>query len=95
MLVVDPLLRDARGRCPSIDAAEDLAAEVARVDHRADVGDREEVEHAVDAGLDVDFDFGKPRDVRLRRAVARVVVLRHAHQPLAGERRRRGLRVAR
>ena len=40
-------------------AAEGLALQAARVDHRADVGDRREVEDVVHAGLDVDFDFGE------------------------------------
>ena len=72
-------------------AAEDLAAEAARVHHGADVGHREVVDDAVDAGLDVHFDFGEAGDERVGLAVARQVVARHAHQAQAGERRRRGL----
>ena len=48
------------------DPAVDLAAEIPRMDDRADVGDDEEVEHPVGAGFDVDFDFGKARHVGLR-----------------------------
>ena len=53
------------------------------MDDGADVGDGEEIEHPVCAGFDVDFDFGEARDVRLRCAVAPVVVARDAHQALA------------
>ena len=49
----------------------DLSAEAARVDHRADVGHREVVDDAVDAGLDVDFDFGEAGDERSRSAPSR------------------------
>src|SRR6187200_2507143 len=59
LLVVDPLLSDrvsdAEHRAP-----ENLPAEGAWVDHRADVGDGEVVEDVVLAGLDVDLDFGEP-----------------------------------
>ena len=58
----------------------------------ADVGDAQVVQDAIDARLDVRLDFRERRDERQRRAVARVLVLRHAHQPLTGERRGRSLR---
>ncbi len=74
-------------------AAQDLAAQVARVNDCSHVGDCEEVEDFVHAGFDVDLDLGKPGDVGLRHTVAAVVVARHAHQPLTGERRGRLLGV--
>ena len=57
------------------------------MNHRADIGDREKIEHLVLAGLDVHLHLGEPGDVRLRDAVAPVIVVRHSHQPLAGQRR--------
>ena len=44
------------------------------------------------AGFDVDLDFREADDERVGVAVVRIVVLRDAHQPEAGERRRRRLR---
>ena len=73
VLVVDPLLAD-RVADAEHRAAEHLAAEAARVNHGADVGDRQVVEDVILAGLDVDFDFGEAGDEGLRLAVARVVV---------------------
>ena len=49
---------------PSIEPPENLPAEAARVDDRADVGDREVVDDVVLAGLDIDFDFGEAGDER-------------------------------
>ena len=46
----------------------------------------------VDAGLDVDFDFGEAGDERIGLAIARIVVACDAHQPEAGQRRARRLR---
>ena len=80
VLVVDPLLAD-RVADAQHRAAENLPAEAARVNHRADVGDGEVIEDVVLAGLDVDFDFGEPGDEGARLAVARVVVL--ARRPSA------------
>src|ERR1700735_1144610 len=57
------------------------------MNHRADVGVREEIHVVVFAGLDVDLDFGKARDIGERLAVARIVVLRGSHQALARDRR--------
>ena len=59
LLVVDPLLTD-RVTDAEHRATEDLPAEGARVNDRADVGDGEVVEDLVLAGLDVDLDFGEP-----------------------------------
>ena len=72
-------------------AAEDLAAEAARVDHRADVGDRGVLDEPHGAGLDVDFHFGEADHVGVGLAVVRIGVLGHAHQADAGQRRRRRL----
>ena len=60
--VVHPLLAD-RMTHPQNRAAEHLAAERARMNHRADVGVCEEIHDVVFAGLDVDFDFGEARDI--------------------------------
>src|SRR4030095_5499638 len=61
LLVVDPLLSDgmsdAEHRAP-----ENLPAEGAWVNHSADVGDGEVVEDVVLARLDIDLDFGEPRN---------------------------------
>jgi hypothetical protein len=46
--------------------AENLAAERARVNDRADVGDGEVVGDAVLAGLEIDFDFGEAGDEGVR-----------------------------
>ncbi len=63
VLVVDPLLAD-RVADAEHRSAEHLAAERARMNHGADVGDGEVVDDVVFAGLDVDFDFGKAGDER-------------------------------
>ena len=65
VLVVDPVLAD-RVADAEHRSAEHLAAERARMDDGADVGDREVVEDVVLAGLDVDFDFGEAGDERMR-----------------------------
>ncbi len=63
-----------------------------RIDDRADVGHAEVIDERRLAGLQVDLDLRKAGDERVGRAVARVGVLRHAHQPDACQRRSRGLR---
>ena len=77
--VVDQLLIQ-RVRDAEAAAAVDLRDQAARVDDRADVADAEEVDELHDAGLDVDFHFGEAGDERIGVAVARIDVLRDAHQ---------------
>ena len=67
--------------------AEKLAVEAARIDDRADIADGEKIDQRRLARFDVDFDFGKARDKRVRVAVVRVVVFGDAHQAQSGERR--------
>ena len=74
-------------------AAENLSAEAARIDHRADIGDRDVIDDAVDAGLDVDFDFGEAGDEAVGLAVAWIGVARRGDEAQAGERLRRPLLV--
>ena len=69
-----------------------LRDEAARIHHRADVADRQEVDERDHAGLDVHFDLGEAGDEAVGVAVARIGVLGHAHQAEAGEPRRRRLR---
>ena len=81
--VVDQLLAARCAPMPWMRAAENLSAETARVEHRADVRDRDVVDDAVDAGLDVDFDFGEAGDEAVGLTVARIAVARGGHEALA------------
>ena len=60
--IEDPLLTDrvadAQDRSP-----EHLSAQRLGMNHRADVGDREEIRDVVLAGFGINFDFGKACDV--------------------------------
>ena len=56
--VEDPLLADCMTDAKDR-TAQDLTAERVRVDHRANIGVRQEIHNVVLAGLDIYFDFGK------------------------------------
>ena len=88
--VEHPLLADRMAH-PEDRAAEHLAAERARMNHRANVGVCEEIHDVIFAGLDVDLDFGKARDIGKRLAVAGIVIFGGRHQTLARHRRDRRL----
>ena len=84
ILVVDPLVADG---VPDSEnrSAENLTAKRSRVNDRSDVGNAVVIEEVVDAGLDIDFDFGERGHERIGRAVALVIVLRDAHEALTGK----------
>src|SRR5476649_2186837 len=79
VLVVGPALRLGVAQAQHR-AAEELTLQAARVEHRADVGDRRVVDYLDDARLGVHFDFGEADDERLRLAVAGIRILRDRHQ---------------
>ncbi len=82
LLVVDPLLAD--GVTDAQDRpAENLAAERARMEHRADVGIGEIIHDMVLAGFDIDFHLGKAGHERKCVAVVRIFILGNRHQSLA------------
>jgi len=87
-LVVNPLLADGMGDAQH-GAAENLAAERARVDDRAHVRHRQVVEDLVFAGFEVYFDLGEAGDEGVGLAVVRHGIARHAHQALTAQRRGR------
>ena len=82
MLVVDPFLpdrvRDSQNRPPH-----DLAAQRARMDHRADVGHGQEIREVVLAGFEIHVDLGETGDIGKRLAIVRIFVARGHHQSLA------------
>ena len=89
LLVVDPLLRKGVPN-PKVEAAEQLSVQAARVHHRADVADPEEVDQVGLAGLEVDLHLRETNDERPGVAVVPVVVFRDTHEAEAGQRRCRG-----
>src|SRR5207244_4454245 len=90
MRVVHPLLRQGVADA-EIDPAEDLTVQASWIDHGADVGDGEVVDEMRLARLEIDLDLRESGDERPGVAVARIRVLRDAHQAEAGERGRRSL----
>jgi len=82
--VVHPLC-EQRMADAEIDSAEDLTVQAARVDPRCRRRHREIVDEPRLARFDVDFDLREPDDEGVRVAVPRIRVLRHTHQPGAGE----------
>ena len=95
VLVVDPLLADARGAMPSIERPRIWPPRLRGCMHRADVGDAEVVEQLVLAGFDVDLDLGEAGDERERlsavagscRAPRPSAPARRAPSPTLGEAR--------
>ena len=85
VLVVNPLLAD-RVADAQHGAAQDLAAQRARMDHRADVGHGEVIQDLVLAGFEVDFDFGEAGDDRSASGRRADGVAGHGEQALAGQR---------
>ena len=79
-------------RDPEARATLDLRHQAARINHSADVANRDEINERDTTGLDVNFHFGESDDETVRHAVARIGVFRHAHQT---EPRQRGSRLAR
>ena len=79
-------------RDPEARAALDLRQQAPRIDDRPDVADGQKIDERRLPGFDVDLHFGEPDHERVGDAVARMVVLGHAHQPEPGERRRRRAR---
>src|SRR5260370_8906497 len=81
MRVVYPLLpnrmADSEDR-----AAKHLAAERARVNHRADVGVGEEIHDLILAGLAVDLALRETRAIGTRTAVPSTVSFGRSHHPL-------------
>src|SRR2546425_5245571 len=73
-------------------SAEELTLEAERVQYLSDVADGRVIKDLDGAGLGVDFNGREADDVGLRLAVARIRVLRHGDQTLAGERGYRRLR---
>ena len=91
VLVVDPLLRDRMADAEHR-STERLSTQATRIDDGTDVGDCSVFEDHELAGLDIDLDFSEPGDIRARLPIARVVVARGCHEPLARQIAHRRLR---
>ncbi len=77
MLVVDPFLTD-RVRDSQNRPAHNLAAQCARMDHRADVRHRQEIRKVILAGFKIHLNFGEARDIGKRLTIMRIFVARSA-----------------
>src|SRR5262249_44451625 len=84
VLIVDPFLPEGVAD-PQHRTSENLPAERARMENGSNVRHGEVIRDVVFAGFDIDFDFGKPRDVRMRLTVARHGIGSYCQQALARE----------
>jgi len=84
--VEDPLLANRVANAQRR-PAENLAAERAWMDHRADIRVGKKIHNIIFSGFDIDFDLGEARHIRMGHAVAWVVVAGDRQQALAGQRR--------